>query len=101
MQARSSCARLALHPALWWLGLITLVMAWLSLAMSAAHAHRLPDAAIIDGHDVQPRAYQFSGASGHPDITGSGARTIDQLYDLLLRNAQEACASPATPCSAT
>ncbi len=98
MQARSICQRRTPHPALWWLGLITLAVAWVWIATSAAGAHELPYAPIVGGHDVQPRAGQFSG---HPDVTKGDARTIDDLYDLLLRNAHQACASPATPCSTT
>ena len=59
MQPRSTCSRPASLAALWWLGLITLAVAWMSIAMSAAGAHELQYAPIIGGRDVQPRASQL------------------------------------------
>lgn len=56
-------------------------------------AHELPLQSVIDGKRVQPNEKELQ-ALGDPDVTGSQAAEVDQLYRMLTH-----CPESASGCS--
>lgn len=95
MQSVSHRSVPASHHALWWLGLITFAVGWMSIAAALATPLRdasqiqpsspeFPSGPIVNGHRIQPRADQFAAPYGRPDVSDQDAREIQELYDSLL-----------------
>jgi len=42
---------------------------------------------IINGHNVQPKAFEFASPCGSPDIAAQGADEVDRLYVEIMRRA--------------
>jgi len=55
--------------------------------LGAALSNELPMRAVVDGHPVQPTESQLE-AIGHPDMTTSEAKEINNLYNQLMQNSR-------------
>ena len=66
-----------------------------ALAQDQPPPHR--ESAIVGGKRIQPRADEFSGNGGAPDVSNSDAKQLDSLYNQILRDSSAPLGSSDAP----